>query len=458
MFGNDSDRKLTRKERLAVVLAIGASLAFHLLLFAGSGGVRFWAEKEKKRERLMVIRQVRDVAPPPDLKESSPRRPQMQAHVQPLPPEPAHRGPEAKSGGAAPAPPPTLKPKVSDRGIEPPKGEQELTEKMVEDVREAEEKPKQEEKAAGELAENTLSVVTDLGVAAFTVAGPQEYRGSGTFWLRKGAPAGRYTVSFSPVAGYATPPPQSKELVMRGQIVFVGKYRKSHEIVVNANHPEAQFTIFRPDGRPLDMKVPGRALFDDLPSGNYTIVFKDLPGYVTPAPLVRNFAGGGELAFSGEYRADGKGAGGQGTGQGTGSGAGSGLGASGTGGWGGGGRGSGRGDRKPVETKVDAGLDRRVQMVVKSYPKTAIEENYDPIPYPTRIISRSDFQKGWCQVYLVIAVGESGEIQKISVERPKEEDRAPYEELIAAVEKAVRGWDYDKVAAEINVDVRFYVE
>ena len=97
-------------------------------------------------------------------------------------------------------------------------------------------------------------------------------------------------------------------------------------------------------------------------------------------------------------------------------------------------------------------------MIVKSYPPSRIEENYDAIPYPGVIIRKSNFQQGWCQVYLVLEINGGGEVENVIVERPQAADRPRYESLIKAVEGSVRGWDYDKVRAEVHVDVRFYVE
>ena len=74
------------------------------------------------------------------------------------------------------------------------------------------------------------------------------------------------------------------------------------------------------------------------------------------------------------------------------------------------------------------------------------------------IIRKSDFQQGWCQVYLILSVDDRGEVLDVTVERPRPEDRPKFELLIKAVDDAVRSWDYDRVKAEVHVDVRFYVE
>ena len=240
--------RLTRKERLVTVIALIGALLVHLLAIFGWGRMYQWSQEEQKKERLMVIRRVRDIGPPRET----------------IPAAALGHGPgPAGTKGAAgeePAPPPPPDPKVREQGPEPPK-ETELSPTMEEELQEQQPEPAK----LAEHGENVVSVVTDLAGASFIVGGPAEYRGSGTMWVRKGAPPGKYTVTFNPVAGYSTPPVQTKELVAKGQIVFVGKYRRSTELVVDSNDPGARVTIYRPDGRPLDLNRPGRALLDDLP-------------------------------------------------------------------------------------------------------------------------------------------------------------------------------------------------
>jgi len=450
MLKRPSEHRLTLEERIAVIVAIAVAVGVHLAIFLGGSGIGYLAGEEKKRERLMVIRRVRDVTPAPELavRVPDPRRVQVPAA-------------EGKAGGS---PPPKPEQKVSAHGaLPPPKAE--ITPNMEAELKSslpAEESSNPPAQKGAELGDTSVSVVTDLPTASFTISGPGEYRGTGTFWIRRGTPPGTYRIAFSAVDGYNMPPPQTKELAEKGQIVFVGKYRRSTEIVVDSNHPGAQFTIYRPDGRPVDLGRPGRAFFDDLPPGNYTAVFKDSPGRSTPAPLTRSLAPGGTLSFYGEYGADtsgrgtgpgagsGRGTGGEGTGTGSGSGDGSGT----------GGAGSGRGGRSAGRAagSHEGELDRRVQMIVKSYPPSGIDENYTPIPYPGVIIRKSNFQQGWCQVYLVLEIGGNGQVENVVVERPQPADRSRFEPLIRAVEGAVRAWDYDRVRAEVHVDVRFYVE
>jgi uncharacterized membrane protein YgcG len=435
--------QITRAERLVTVISVIAAVLVHVVAIFGWGRLYQWTQEEQKKERLMVIRRVRDIAPPRDTVPPPLRSRQVPA---------ASEG--KVGGGEKSAPPPPPDPKVRDQGPEPPQ-ETELSPAMEQELQEK--KPDQTQLA--EHGDNAVSVVTDLPGASFIVSGPSEYRGAGTFWVRKGAPPGTYTATFNPVAGFSTPPVQTKDLVAKGQIVFVGKYRRSTELAVDSNEPGAQFTIYRPDGRPLDMNRPGRTLLDDLPAGTYTAVFKDIAGHITPAPLSRTLGPGGKLSFYGDYgdapvgRGTGGGRGSGGDGAGTGSGSGDGTGAGGTG--------FGRGGKppaRPAPVPHEAALDRRVQMIVKSYPPSRIEEDYDAIPYPGGVIRKSNFQQGWCQVYLVLEINDSGDVEKVNVERPQAPERAQFELLIKAVEGSVRNWDYDKVRTEVHVDVRFYVE
>jgi len=454
MLKSPSEHRLTLEERVAVVVAIGIAVAVHLAIFLGGSGIGYLAREEKKRERLMVIRRVREVTPPPEIAERVPNSRRVQVAA-----EPAFEN----TAGRALTPKPEQK--VSKHGTLPPKAE--ITPKMEEDLQEAEQSKSAEQQSevpkAVEVGDSSVSVVTDLPAASFTLSGPVEYRGTGTFWIRRGSPPGVYRIAFSTVDGFNLPPPQTKELSKTGQIVFVAKYRRSTEVVVEGNEPAAQFTIFRPDGRPLDMVRLGREYFDNLPPGNYTAVFKAVPGHIAPPPISRTLAPGGKLSFFGEYQeasgervsgdadTEGPGAiarrGGQGSGRGGGSG----------GSGGGDGGGDGRQAKKAAGPK-DSGLDRRVQTVVTSYPRTRIEDHYDTIPYPEVIIRKNDFQQGWCQVYLILSIGELGEVLDVLVQRPRPEERLRYEPLVKAVDSAVRSWDYDRVRAEVHVDVRFYVE
>jgi len=386
----------TRRERLATVIAIGASAFFHIFVFIGGIQIYQWAEEEKEREKLMVVRRIQTIS---DI-----------------------------SGDPRPAPsrkPPPSEAKVFEKGPETIGEETVISDKesgSLEDVMGDIPPPEEEEEEAA--GETVMSVFTDLSDATFTISGPGEFHGFGTFWTRKDVPTGDYTATFHPVSGYNTPPISTKTLEAESKIVFVGKYTRSVEVEVIINDvPGASFEIRRPDGIPLWMTQPGRAFFEDLPLGPYRIVFHDVAGYLTPAPQTKNLKKGGRLTFVGSYRPEQR---------------------------------KTAGEKHP--SPGSKSLDRRVQMVVKSYPPTAIEENFDSITYPGLIFTKSNFQQGWCRVYLVIDVDDRGSITGVRVERPRQEETKRFSELINAVEKEIGRWSYERVKAEVHVDVRFYVE
>jgi hypothetical protein len=383
----------TRRERLATVITLIASALIHIFLFVG--GIQFyrWAEEEERKERLMTIQRITEM----------PRR----AIRKSLPPPGQTRAPETEVKEEGPDPPPEGD-VVSDGDLEEDVGA------VQEDI-----PPPEEE------TETAVSVVTDLSAATFTVSGPVEFHGAGTFWTRKGVPTGTYTATFHPAAGRKTPPVQTKTLEEASSIVFVGKYTRSVEVKVIINVPGATFEIRRPDGEKLPMRRAGTAFFENLPKGTYNITFHEFPGHLTPAPQRRVLGKEGKLSFTGTYVLAGVAR-----------------------------------DEEAAEgaNRMTGLLDRRVQMIVKSYPQTSIEENFDYIRYPEIIIRRSNFQTGWCQVYIVLSVDGRGNITNTRIKRPRKEEMEQFETLIKTVKSAVGRWRFDSTAAEVHVDVRFYVE
>jgi len=68
--------QITRKERLVTVIAVIGAVLVHLVVVFGWGRIYRWTQEEQKKERLMVIRRVRDVAPPREtLSEPARQRP-----------------------------------------------------------------------------------------------------------------------------------------------------------------------------------------------------------------------------------------------------------------------------------------------------------------------------------------------------------------------------------------------
>lgn len=129
------------------------------------------------------------------------------------------------------------------------------------------------------------------------------------------------------------------------------------------------------------------------------------------------------------------------------SGVGEGLGGS------GGGKGMGVGDG-------DGGyLDSLIRMNVVSYPKTSIEELYPEIDYPDLKFKRKQLQAGICRVYYRVWTDNSGRITRGQIKTPStKEDLEKYAVFVDAVKSGVEEWVFDKVEAEIHIDVLFEIE
>ncbi len=424
----------TRKEKIVVVMAALVSVALHAaVIFLGSGGL---TDEEKKDKKLMIVRRLPELKLPPPLRTSGGAPPSKQIFQRNEVVVDKKVTPPVEGEGQPP--------QVKGDNI-PTRAAEETMEKM----------PPQEQKR------DTIMIFTDLSEAFFRVEGPLSFKGAGTYWEKSGLPPGDYRVTFGAVEGYQTPAPQDGRLDKDGAVSFTGRYTKMTMVRVDVNVPAGRFKIVRPDGQYLDLGGSRQGLFKDLPPGTYTAVYENVPGYGTPRPQNQVLTPGGQLAFTGYYSplmAGGPGGAGDGAGQkrGTSAGAGEGSGEGGLGaargasGLGAGGRGS-RGYEGPL-------LDRRIKLVVKSYPPTNIERDYGLVEYPEVGIRRKNFQEGWCQVYLILSVNGNGEIERILIERPRAEDRELFAPLIEAAERAVSQWDYDRQQAEVHVDVRFFVE
>jgi hypothetical protein len=118
------------------------------------------------------------------------------------------------------------------------------------------------------------------------------------------------------------------------------------------------------------------------------------------------------------------------------------------------GSGAGPGSREGSGTGY---LDPRVRVVVTSYPPTGIEQRHTYVPYPDIQIKKHQYTSGWWNVHIQIWTDGSGKIVRYDVLRP--ETNGKLERLfVQQVKKEVERWEFDPVAAEINIDVRFYVE
>ena len=124
----------------------------------------------------------------------------------------------------------------------------------------------------------------------------------------------------------------------------------------------------------------------------------------------------------------------------------------GSGGGEGGGSGSGGGG-----TGVGGYLDSRVRTVVTSYPPTSIEHRHTQVSYPDLKVRKQQYTSGWWNVFIQIRTDGGGNVIRTDLLRP--ETDGPLEKIfVEQVRREIARWSFDRTAAEINVDVRFYVE
>jgi len=70
----------------------------------------------------------------------------------------------------------------------------------------------------------TISVSTNIAAATFTITGPATYTGQGTSFTQTNAPTGAYTIQYRPVAGYSTPPNETRTLTSGATLPFSATY------------------------------------------------------------------------------------------------------------------------------------------------------------------------------------------------------------------------------------------
>jgi len=76
----------------------------------------------------------------------------------------------------------------------------------------------------GPVSVGTIQVITNNSAATFTITGPATYTGKGMSFTQPNAPAGVYTIQYQPVAGYSTPPNETKTLTSGATLLFSATY------------------------------------------------------------------------------------------------------------------------------------------------------------------------------------------------------------------------------------------
>ena len=138
--------------------------------------------------------------------------------------------------------------------------------------------------------------------SGFTITGTYGYSGAGTFTALSNVPAGTYTVHWLPVAGYATPAPQTQTLAVGGSITFGGTYAllaTTCTLTVGTNLAGATFSVVGP----ATYNGSGTSYSQsNVPPGTYTITYGPVVSYLTPPPETKTVLSGGALVFTGTYQ------------------------------------------------------------------------------------------------------------------------------------------------------------
>jgi len=135
----------------------------------------------------------------------------------------------------------------------------------------------------------TWQAVADAGIDISPSSGPSNTTTSPSVTVAAQG-AGTYTGRITVTADGAVGSPA--EITLNIEFVAVNR------IHVTTNHPDAAFSITGPQnyqGSGTDWSVSG------VPDGEYTIVFHDINGYVTPPSVTKSLSGGGTIEFSGDY-------------------------------------------------------------------------------------------------------------------------------------------------------------
>ncbi len=102
-------------------------------------------------------------------------------------------------------------------------------------------------------------------------------------------------------------------------------------------------------------------------------------------------------------------------------------------------------------------------MVVTSYAgKTGaflarLDSRLSQVPYPDLKVRKAQYTSGWWNVYFQLRTDQSGRVVSAKKLLPVT-DGALVTIFVEQVRREIARWSFDPVEAEINVDVRFYVE
>ena len=147
----------------------------------------------------------------------------------------------------------------------------------------------------------TLNVITNLTGAIFTVDRPASFSGRIAPLASYTLPIGHYSIAFSPIPGYNTPPSTSGDLLANTTLTLEGNYALipgSGILSVSTNIASATYTITGPAS--LNGTGSTKAI---VPAGTYTVTFRDIPasGLITPPSQTTVLLSGQTATITGKY-------------------------------------------------------------------------------------------------------------------------------------------------------------
>ncbi|MEK7399272.1 MAG: hypothetical protein AAB116_20220 [Candidatus Poribacteria bacterium] len=147
----------------------------------------------------------------------------------------------------------------------------------------------------------TLEVQTNKSNATFSITGPANFSGGGTFWTSE-APVGQYTVTFGDIPKYTTPLPQKGNLTLGGKFTSNGQYVPlTGTVTVQTNLDQATFSITNSEGN----IIGGSGVVWSIPNaiiGQYSVTYNGVPGYEAPPSQSKMLNLGETINFSGQYK------------------------------------------------------------------------------------------------------------------------------------------------------------
>ncbi|MBF0227611.1 MAG: hypothetical protein HQK76_19360 [Desulfobacterales bacterium] len=157
----------------------------------------------------------------------------------------------------------------------------------------------------GGCSTGTIKVYTNNQYASFTITGENKnLNGNSVDWEQTNVDTGGYTITYHSISGYKTPAAVTKTLTKSSVLIFAGNYIPENapagtgSITVTTNHENAAYVI---EGTASFVGIEKYFHFDSVPVGDYTITFKPISGYQSPASKTIKVSFGQNVSVDGLY-------------------------------------------------------------------------------------------------------------------------------------------------------------